>query len=327
MSRIVELGRSILALLNPVTGDRATGTLTVTATGAAVTLKPSKWLSPVIDGTLRRDILVKIAPNPDTSDHTWVVNSSGTPVSVVSNIGGIRHNLALGTTLRFEEQVQEGIEPEATLATAMSGGTEPAEHELQGVTMFESAGLPLDLNLFRTTIGGGKMPIAVLVWTGSELADGNTQSRLDLGGARVGRAVSLYAEHFTLYIFSSRLDSDPKRREEGMFLLDECAALMSGRRSIDGACFSSPAGIQLLERFRHVEPGPDFSSLYGYGIRITATQAIRQRDDREYNDWLRANIVLDTCETANDPKKISVGDVDVLMPQRGFDDGFDDGFA
>jgi hypothetical protein len=81
MSSILTVGRSVLALLQPMTGERATGRClfrpvaigTPGAPGyvpapATVQVPPHTYLSPVINGQYRPDLSFKIPMNPATID-------------------------------------------------------------------------------------------------------------------------------------------------------------------------------------------------------------------------------------------------------------------
>src|SRR3972149_1673939 len=110
MAGIESLARSLLGALTP-TGTRSSGVVTVKSVGPGTALVPrNSYLLPVVEGRLREHAIFKIGPTraPLAANGTggdWTVTAGGTPVAVVSNLGGARHNVPAATVFRFDPQL------------------------------------------------------------------------------------------------------------------------------------------------------------------------------------------------------------------------------
>jgi hypothetical protein len=95
---ILDTERKIMAICQPMTGDRATGKVVVKAAGVdPVELPLGTVLFPILS-QVRYDLPFKVAasaPLSSTEDGAWTIAGGGaeTVVDIFSNIGGERHNL------------------------------------------------------------------------------------------------------------------------------------------------------------------------------------------------------------------------------------------
>jgi hypothetical protein len=325
--------------MQPQTGTRATGTVLVTAiegTPGNVELPRSAYALAVVDGKLRQDLVFKVDEGPGTKvgseDNNvkgwWPVDAVGVSINFVSNLGGDRHNLPPGTELQFDPPIT-GIQPRCVVENpGFTNGVSPSFFgALNNVIMYEQFDGPQKtVDIFRSSIG--KPPIALIVWTNSEPADGTVISTT-ARETRVGTRKVLYKEQYAIYVIVNRKDNEHTRRLEGLTILDTISELLTDRQSVDGICFSNPSGIQIRERFRDFAQGQEmYQEFYIYGLRLSAERLLRQTDVRTYNDWLRTAMMLTTPdnEVANQGP-FTVVDTSFDMLHDAYDDGYSDGYA
>jgi hypothetical protein len=308
---VLAQARGILAVLSPQTGTRATGAVTAIASSAPVVLQRGEYLSPLVPAVsgaapqLAPERVFKVAENPATSDGSWTVAASpGTAVLIESNIGGARHNLSAPTTFRWDPPL-DGLTPTAQLVATMTDGADPTFSEgLKNAVIFQEVGPSRSLDIFRSKLGA--FPAAMLIWTGSQPADGVTLPRTRRA-QQMGASSQLWKELYVLQIIVSLDTSQHARRQQGLAILDDVTGWLTDRRSVDGYVVSAPDGIQLMARFLDTggrEPGPFYQNFAVYGLRLAATHAFTRTDTRTYNDWLKTKLDATTSE-ANAPTDLS----------------------
>jgi len=290
---ILATARALMALLQPLTGARSTGSATVKAApGPEAVLPANAYAVPIVGGAMRFDLLLRVDQNP-ADDEGWTVDTVGVPVTVTSLLGGVDVNLAAGTEIRWWP-TRADIEPKSVLATPLAGGTQlTGIGALAQVGFFEQLQASLTgaaADLFKSMVS--RFPSAVLVWEGSGPADGATVSPLEQGGSRVGRGIHLYAYEWDLFVVTSRQDSDPARREEGLALVDAITEQIVDKQTVDGVPFSAPTGVQIIQRSRWLVT-PTF---YVYRIRLSTVSSVKARDPRTWNPWLLTRLDVDTPE-------------------------------
>lgn len=332
MSAVTEIARAILALAQPLTGDRASGTVTIAAESEPTFLPRASYLLPVLRGEIRPELAVKVDTGPDDDQdgvlvNGWRVEPSGTVVDIVSNVGGERHNFPPGTPLVFDPPVAGLSRRVFVDDPGLTGATAPAAFGgIKSAVTYETfAGPQANLDLFRAAIGG--VPAILVVWQNSEPADGTTIPQTSRP-TRVGTNSQLYKEQFDLVVISSRDDKDHIRREEGMRILDDLTALLTDRHEVDGVCFSNPSGLQIRQRFREQGPQPLYQDFYVYVLALSAMRAYHRRDVRTYNDWLTTHMILTTPDNElPNQGPLTVADVEFEMIQDAYDDGYSEGYA
>jgi hypothetical protein len=289
---IVSTGRALLSLLQPITGNRSTGTATVRAVpGPTAVLPRNAYAVPIVAGAARWERMLKVAKNPAQDDGHWDVAAGGTPVSMISMVGGAEMNLAVGTKIRWWPTL-DGIEPVSTLTVAATGATEPTGlAALKQVAFFEELRPNLTgaaQDLFRSMVT--QYPAAVLTWETSDPADGSAIDMTANTSARVGRGIFLYQHAWDLFIISSRTDSDPQRREEGLAIVEAVTELLQDATTADGEVFSNPNGVRVVRRQRQMV-SPNF---YVYRIGLVTVAAMRATERRSFHDWVRTRLDIDT---------------------------------
>jgi len=288
MTVIIRTARAIMACLNSITGTRSSGTVLVTASGDDVTLPRNRYALPVIEGRQRPDLAVKVAEGTE-DDGSWIVTSSGTAVSMFSNIGGARQNLAGSTVLEFDPPI-DGI-ASASVSVPFTGGANPTDFgTIKDLAMSEYIGaLPVDLS--RSLIKG--FPCALLTWVDDEPADSATTAMLGVSAARAGTRRNLYKLTYQLRVISERADSSHARRAYGLEILDQIAELLVDRHEIDGEHISNPRGLQVVQRWRETGGGPTYQKYYVYAMLISAMVSFGRQDTRTYNTWVTTVLNVD----------------------------------
>ena len=287
MSWVHSTMRAILAVCQPLSGDRATGTALVKASGADVPLFPGTYFAPIIAGQRRPDLVFKVGPGPE-DDGSWIVTAAGTSVAMFSNIGGSRHNLEAGTKLDVEPWVT-GI-ASAVAEAQFTGGTDASGFgAVKDMAIYDQlSGPAIHVDLQRSSLK--RFPAVLLTWMDDEPADGSTTSSTHRP-TRVGTSSVLYRESFQLSLIVSRSESEHMRREEGLYILDALTGLLTDRRAVDDCVFSAPGGLHILRRWREGGNQGIYQKFAIYHILLAATAAFTRTDTRAFNDWLRA--VLD----------------------------------
>jgi len=294
MPSVIDIGRSIMGVLQPQTGPQSAGTITVTATSDDVTVARGLFLIPIVNGRRRADLIFVVDSGPN-DDLSWTATSSGTAITVTSNIGGGRHNLPIGTTFNFDLPLS-GITVAVPGATAMAGADAPGIFGgIKSMVLYEQFGGPdraLDLARSATT----EFPAVVIAWDNSEPADGSTISQTHRA-TRTGTRRALYKEAFNIFVITSRTESDNIRRQEGHVILDQITMLLTDRQEINGCVFSAPSGTQVRMRIREGGPQPEYQKFYIYRILVSCERTYEQIDSRVFNDWLTSIIDSELTQT------------------------------
>lgn len=297
-SPIVETLRDLQAVIAPATGERSVGLVRVRrddSVSSDVKIPTWRTLFPVVERNLRTDLPFRFAPpeatravfhqqlaEPRTSDsaHTLASDATSILVPVYSLVGGKRFGAAMkpGTTFRLEYTIP-GIAPTVELVEVWDEGADPDWFgAVRSTTEFEQLGAgTATLDAFRSQMGA--LPGVLFVWESSEPADGITDTPLSRGATRVGRGRQLFAESFTAYVITKRMDSDPKRRAEGLQVLDEITGWLSDAQMADGRPFSVPTGIQIVGRERLALDSEDYQQLYVYTLSFDVTRTVCRRPD------------------------------------------------
>lgn len=275
---IEALGRALFAQLAPLTGTRATGTVTVTPPADAE-IEPNTYLLPVVGGSLRDDLLFKTTPSPATGS-TWLLPGGlPAPIAITSNVGGARHNLAAGTVFRLSPPVP-GVGALTLTANMTDGSDEGAL--VKRVAFFEDldSGNP-SKDIFAAKLGD--YPALMLVWQDSEPAEG-TSAGLRQGANRGARGVRFMRERFVLYVITGRLEGDGSRRQDGLVVMQAVTRMLTDRqRNADGEQLSTiGAGVEVNERTR-LRRGERH---YIYALRLRMNQTLQPIDERTFNPWL-----------------------------------------
>lgn len=327
---VIEIARDLMAAISPVTGTRGSGQILVRTKGTSQVFLPRNWhLFPIVNGAAREDLLFKVDQGPNRAiypngvrkkanatepdaESWWTVQPSGTLVNVTSVVGGKRFNLPKNTKFIFDPNHND-LEVEAVLQATITDGSDPTHFGgCKSVVQFEQLNASsVSLDVFRSSVG--KFPAVIIVWDGSEPADGTTQSSIDRGRTRVGSVSQLFKERFNLFVLTERLDSGAIRSAEGLKLLDDITYWLTDMQSVDGEIFSSPTGIQIRGRARIAVDASAYQSLYIYLLQISITTCVKPYDSRTFQPWLRTHneILTFAKDEAGNRKVVVSQDIDM----------------
>lgn len=315
---IESLARALLGHLAPLTGTRATGTVSVTAPsgGGDIEIARNTYALPVVDGQQRETRLYKVAANPATTapngtGGAWPIADGATEdVGLVANLGGARFNLEAGTAFRFDPQLASvsGTFP----GSAFVGGADlGGAFTLKDAVWFEDLSSAAADDIFKAKVAN--VPGVVLAWVSSAPTEGRTTG-MRQGSTRGGRRVRFMRETFALYVVTARLGSDTSRRQEGTTLLEAITRLLSDRQqNDDGEQLSSVgAGVEITDRTRFLRS----ESSYIYAMRLRCNRVLIPIDSRTYSPWELTRIqgALPGRETPEPTDPIEIVDVTDPMP-------------
>jgi hypothetical protein len=329
-SSVIDIARDIMSVISPTTGVRGSGKVLIKTKETTSVNLPRNWhLIPIVNGAAREDLLFKVGqgplrakypngkriktdPNEPDTESWWSVQPGGTLVNIHSLVGGNRHNLPKGTKFIFDPGHPD-LESEAILQRDITDGADPTHFGgCRSVVQFEQLNaVDVSLDTFRASVG--KFPAVVIVWDGSEPADGTTQSSIDRGRTRVGPTMQLFKERFNLFVIVERLDSGSVRSAEGLLLLDHITGWLTDQQSIDGQIFSSPTGVQIRGRGRVAGNNTNFQHVYVYLLQISVTTTLVPYDSRTFSLWLRTHNEFLTFEKdgAGERKVVVSQDIDM----------------
>jgi hypothetical protein len=307
MSAIVDTARNLMAVLQPATGDRASGPVTLTASGGDVSVPRNTFAMPIINGHRRPDLLLRVGEGPN-ADESWTVTSGGTAVTFISNIGGVRHNIPINTRISFDPALAGLISTLPTTDSAFTGGTDPtAFGTIKDMVIYENLDGPnFQLDLRRSNVT--RFPCVLVTWMNTEPADGTTISQTDRA-TRSNRFGVLYRDEFALAVLCSKDQSDHSRRHEGLEIIDTMTRLLTDRQSVDSCSFSNPGGVQIRQVLRDITPEDNAQKLYIYTLILSTERNLQQLDSRVYSDWLLAVIDI---EKPQDPALPNQGDITIV---------------
>jgi hypothetical protein len=267
-----------------LTGAGAAGNVTI---GSCVDIYEGEYALPTLDGAYRDDLVIKVGPGPSTATDGrtyWRSKSVGTDVTFISNLGGARHNTIVlpttGSTVIAFDPPLEGI-ASAVLKTNFTGGVDATGlGALMDAFMYQQfQGDPTDLA--RSNLN--RLPGALIVWKGSESADGSSVSqtyRMRMSGTQ-----TMMKETFDLMVFVDRNEGDHLRRLQGLYLLDLATGYLTDRVAIDGRIVSSPSGVQVQKRFIQGLRNPEgFIGTYIYGMTVSVMRPYVMTDLRTFSD-------------------------------------------
>jgi hypothetical protein len=309
MSRINETARLIMAVCQPLTGNRSTGEMLITSNGADFNLPQGAFAIPILKGQETSSLIFKADEGPN-DDKSWTITNAGVAVQFISNVGGVRHNLASGTKFNFDPPIYD-----ATIVanTPFASGTDYGNYGgLKDFNIWDLLQPDIALNLRRSTIRG--FPSAIIMWIDDQPADGSTVSQTERPTRGNWKTV-LYREAFQISVIISRAESAHARREEGYYTLDRITELLTDRRSVDGKSISNPSGLQILRRWREVVTLNDHQQFSVFSLLVGAEVPFTRLDERQYAPLERAVIDVEKSVDASEGGNLTlVDDMEVEFP-------------
>jgi len=307
---IIGTARALMAVMQPATGTRSTGVVTLTALAAqTVNLKRGQYAYPVLGGRASPELLIKVGENPATDDGSWDVTDAGLAVTFISNLGGARYNLPATTPIILDNPPSGLVVALPTADADFTGGIDATGFGavLDLVMAEQLSGPALHVDMRRSQLT--RFPSVMVTWEDVQPADGSSTVTAGRGSARVGTRSLLFKSSYTISVITSRKDTDHERRHEGLFMVGTLARLITDRQMVDGECLSNPSGIQIRSIFREVGPQDIYQKFYIYHMLISAHVTIQQFDSRTYSDWLLAVLNVDKPQ---DPALPNQGDYRIV---------------
>lgn len=312
--------RALMATIQPITGDRASGLVTLQATAGTVNVRRGSYMFPALGSPPRvvPSMLFKVAANPATSDGSWPVTTAPTDVGVISNLGGTRHNVPAGTPMYFDPPLANIVaSPTAGMPLVATGGMTGgldlvAFGALKDVVLYESSeGPAINVVLERSALRG--FPGALLTWMSTETADGSSTD-MTKRSIRAGVKSQLFKVMVDIMIITNRSDSEHHRRAEGLAAMDAVFSLISDRMMVDGESLSTPGGAQVLKAFREDGPQEIFQKFYVYHLQVAAVTSVEGIDARTFSPWLLTTLTVDPVmprPTPQDPPVVNDVEIDM----------------
>jgi hypothetical protein len=286
-----RIRRALMAVLRPLTGDRATGQVLAKAAVGTTTIKLPK-------GSYCLPAPASVAGKTQLSQelllHTTaetVVTEAGTLVPITSTLGGVRHNLAAGTVVRWDPPLL-GMVPTAAVHANMTGGLDASGPGMvRQVLAYETliGGQPT-LDVFLAKIRA--TPAVVVAWASSQAVEST--------GVGAHRNEDLWK----LYVVCSISSGASERGDEALDILDAIESYLTDRSSVDGWVFSGPAvEIRSKEAVRLT------STSAIYSVTLMTSNGVRRTEHRtlgdSYEEWLTTQIDLETATTTPLPVVIA----------------------
>jgi hypothetical protein len=271
-----ERAVGILGALSSLTGDRASGSILVTADSGTVTIPKNATLFPIIPGAPGGAAQVDFT-SPFRVQAQTVVTTTPTSVPLTSWIGGGRFNVEAGTRFVWWPSVA-GVTETPEAVSNFSGGAQPtSECGLKSLTWWEEPSDPNGLSDDFLRAALRMSPGAVLGWSGSP----TYKAKGNMSADRIDR--------WQLVIAVTDQRAHAYRSLVGLTILDLAEGLLLDRSSVDGSILSAP-NIKILNRSRlRTATG----GVYAYGLQFETTIGVVglvQRDaDHIGADWLRTS--------------------------------------
>ena len=270
---IVGTARHLMAVLQPLMGDRSEGTVTIATRADVATLAIPKnyTLLPLRATTRGKPSLSPQMPFRTTEAIT--ATPAGVEVGVTSILGGLAYNLPASTS--FVPASEDNRIASVEASTALAGATAyEGTGALKDVLVYESIGssqAQRDLFLAKLV----RTPAAVIVWESSAHEQ------------NVGTDKTKVTEQWSIHVVVSRADAGELRALEGLEILDLVSELLGRRSGIDGAAITN-GDIKILSRARTAVA----DSAYIYSLRIQTGTTITRTDDRVFDEWLTTSYTL-----------------------------------
>lgn len=283
--------RQLAAVMQPLTGDRSSGTVRLVSTDPSVVIPHNTYLLPIVQsasgqGQIQPEFIFR-------TDAPVTVTPAGAPVVITSNIGGIRHNLPSGTVFRLHP-AQPGMVQTAVATTAITGATDVSGSQaIKRIVNYEQLGAA---NVARDLFLGkvGTYPAVVLVWesTGEGLC--------------YGSKIYLRPDKWSMHVVVSRFDAGELRSADGLDILDAVEEILTSRAHVDGEPFSSKYA-QLHSRSRLAVT----DSSYVYSVQFSTFHATLQTETRapsKFPLWSKTkyNLITEPPDPSLNPPSVTV---------------------
>jgi hypothetical protein len=275
-----RIRRALCAVLQPLTGSRSVGALTVKSASATPVLVPK--------GTFWLPIPVSAAGTAEIARHRPIittaattVSQAGTTVPVTSLLGGLRQNLSkewgVAPTLtpilcRLDPPVT-GLVQTAAVQTALTGGLDATgPGSVKEVVCFDSFGTREEATeafLARAMDG-----LSIIVaWSGS----GRSTSS--------GRNRTQRPDSWEIYVVCPNRNVSEVRTDEVTDVLDGVEGLLTERGCADEFVFSAPPAVVTGRRLTKVTPTSTI-----YCLTLETTMGVERTEVRTgaWSSWTKS---------------------------------------
>ncbi len=308
MSVTIDTGRALMAALQPITGNRAAGQIKLrTKPGVQITIPRYAFWAPVVEGQRMTSWLFKAMEGPN-EDKSWTVDDSGnSTIDVMSNIGGMRHNVPTGTQFQPDLPIEQLVLVGADQPVAVvdfEGGTNPAQYAgVQDMAMYETFDGPaLTTDMHRSPLD--QFPGILLAFQDFSPADGVAIAQNNQMAINAGTDKKFYKITYTISIVTTRGEGDMSRRQEGLILADAVSQLLNDKHNGDvGECLSNPGGVQVRQMIREDGPQDIYKKFYIYTVLVSCMATLQRVDFRTYSPWLRTVMAVDKPQVPELPNQ------------------------
>jgi hypothetical protein len=313
--------RTLMAAVQPATGDRATGAVQLFAATGTIAVPRGTYALPVVGytgltgvtgfvGALDPTRAVKVAGGASS---TYDVGTTGAYVPFLSNVGGAQHNFPAGTRFLLDPPLS-GITGVGLCPTGFAGGA-----NAEGFGAIRDFVLAENLSATDWTVDLARVrprsfPCVLLTWRELVPSDGSTTPHT-LSASRMGEGTKLVRASYTLSVICSRNDNQPWRSMEGYTIVQELMSLLSDRKAVDHEPLSHPSGLQWLRTARASMNKTDYQRFVIYTIDVNTTFSVTRTEMRTFAEWLRSHLMIDKAVGPDAPE----GDirlVDMLVDMR-----------
>jgi len=275
---IFRIKYAAMSALAPLTGTRATGSVTARASSATpATIPVNTYGVPVVitASSSRLDFRRMIKTTAEVT-----VRQAGTEVPIMSMLGGDYQGLPEGTEIHWYPEALPGIHPHAVVTTGGTTGGVSSEGlvAVKQVLSFESLGAQKVAEAIWKA-GTNDFPAVIVAWEGA--SDGRV----------VGVGQTLKQHSLTAFVVVTRFDGHNARREQGEAVLSAVEHELSYRAQVDDEIFSSPPTVPGPINRYAMDPGS-----YVYAFKFSANHATKRQDHRDgtYTRWLRSRQKIQT---------------------------------
>lgn len=238
---------ALCCALQPLQGEYSSGLVLALGLVDGARLPAQTIGVPVLDGSLRPGLAVKVETNPASDDGSWELSAS-TPsaVSVTTIQGGAWTELAAGTPIRWLPTPEQAIELAEVATGGITGGTDSGDvPALKRSVVYRDLGQHPDAEaFFRARLGA--FPSVCVQWRSTVPADASDLQWGERSG-RLSRSSRAYVDRFDVALVTTRLDGDDPRSREGDMLRDSILETLSDRQVWRGMLLSRPSGARILE--------------------------------------------------------------------------------
>lgn len=297
--------RYLMGILRPLTGDVATSAVMAAAVGDQITVPKNSFLIPIIESAvggrqLVRDLVYR------TSEET-VVPASGALIPIASLLGGKRHNLPDGATMRWDPPLL-GLQPTAAVNGALLNG---ADSELTSPGAVQRI-LPNDStvpNAVRLMQAHADQVPAVLV--------GN--AGFDADNWDMGDEFDVADRWIVHTVVGLKKSGDIAEVQQALDIQDDIRTYLSGRTTFFGEYFSKPIQVRSGRIVANTPTIRIYESRVWTDHRDCRTEH-RSAEAGNYNRWLKTQYTLLTGK----PSPLPVVEGAIYPQGQSFSTAFDE---